>query len=102
MDFKKVTLLGAIVVSVLVMLGSVFAMYVAYHSNDIDSAKFWQNTLNNGFIMVLGYWIGSASSSRLKDDTISNIATAPVLVTSTQPLPIKDEIPIPNHPKTPK
>ncbi len=52
--------------------------------------------------MVLGYWIGSASSSRLKDDTISNIATAPVLVTSTQPLPIKDEIPIPNHPKTPK
>ncbi len=100
MDLKKVTLLGAIVVSILVILGSMFAVYIAYHSNDVDSAKFWQNTLNNGFIMVLGYWIGSAASSRLKDDVISNLTVPPALI--IPPLSIKDEIPIPNHPKTPK
>jgi hypothetical protein len=77
MDPKKVSTLGAIIVSVMILVIFGFAYGVCLWFKITDQmAPFGQAAINMAMIAV-GYWLGSSSGSAKKDDTIATALPAP-------------------------
>lgn len=71
MDLRKITVLGAITVSVmiLVIFGIAYGICLWFKIAD-QIASFGQAAINMAMIAV-GYWLGSSSGSQKKDDVIA-------------------------------
>jgi hypothetical protein len=65
-------LYGAIIVSVLIVLGFVLGLYEAYAHNDQHNVDMLGNLINNAVMIVVGYWLGSSMSSQKKDSLLLN------------------------------
>lgn len=83
-----VQLYGAIIVSVLIVLGFVLGLYEAYAHNDQHNVDMLGNLINNAVMIVVGYWLGSSMSSQKKDTLLLN-AAPPVVEDDKIPPPPK-------------
>jgi hypothetical protein len=80
---------GRVVISVVVVIGFI-GITVIYMTRKLEGAPVPEllsillGSLATNFTSVVGYWIGSSSSSSSKDDTIQNMAakvpTVPVIM----------------------
>ena len=69
---NNVQLYGAIAVSILIVLGFILELYLAYMHNDQHTIDTLSNLINNAVMIVLGYWVGSSMSSQKKDTLLLN------------------------------
>lgn len=77
MDQRKVTTLGALIVSVMILIIFGFAYGVCLWFKIPDQVtSFGQAAINMAMIAV-GYWLGSSSGSNKKDDAIAAMKTPP-------------------------
>lgn len=76
---SKVTTIGALVVSIMILVIFGFAYGVCLYFKITDQiSSFGQAAINMAMIAV-GYWLGSSSGSEKKSDTIATMR-APVVV----------------------
>jgi hypothetical protein len=71
-----IQLYGAIIVSVLIVLGFVLGLYEAYAHSDQHNVDMLGNLINNAVMIVVGYWLGSSISSQKKDALLLNATPA--------------------------
>jgi len=88
---------GAFIVSMVITVAFA-AVFILSCFHSLPETPLMQNmssTLNAAFVAVWGFWLGSSSSSRLKDATIARVTpTAPSAPTPT-PTPTPTTVPPP-------
>ncbi len=92
---EKLTLSGAVVISIIIVLGFLGAAgLVFWLQTENQPVKTLLDTLTVQFVAVVNYWLGSSAGSKRKDEHINalsqTIATLPVApaaqpASSTQP-----------------
>ncbi len=74
--FKKVSMIGAIVISGMACIGFWAALVIAYLSKDQTNLAMLLGIVAGGFTGTLNYWLGSSSGSQKKDDIIASSVPA--------------------------
>jgi hypothetical protein len=74
MDTKSAAIYGAIVMSVIICVIFGAALVFGYLSDDRTILNMLVGAAISNFTIVVGYWVGSSSSSAKKDDVIAESA----------------------------
>ena len=78
---QLVQLYGAIIISVLIVLGFILNLYEAYATHDQHSIDTLGILVDNAIMIVVGYWLGSSMGSQKKDTMLLNAQSPPLLET---------------------
>lgn len=68
---------GAVAMSILVVLGFIFALLISYEAKDQANLGVLIGVVSGGFTTAVGFWLGSSASSQKKDETIAKLAPPP-------------------------
>ncbi|MGN7930316.1 hypothetical protein [Sphingopyxis sp. 22461] len=87
MTASRIPHLGVVVmVSAAAIIGfSAISAYVLWYTNDDVTKGAIVGTWQNVALLAFGFWLGSSSGGKVKDDAPSGKADDPVSVTETHP-----------------
>ena len=83
----RIQLYGAIATSILIVLGFIIGLFLAYMHNDQHNIDSFAILISNTVMIVVGYWLGSSMGSQKKDTLLLN-AEPPVVVQKDRALPL--------------
>lgn len=69
-NLQTVQLYGTIVVSIIITIGFIFILYLAYMKGDQHTVDTLVGVMGTMFIVVVVYWIGSSMGSQKKDSML--------------------------------
>jgi len=81
---KKVSMIGAIIISSMACIGFWAALVIAYLSKDQTNLAMLLGIVAGGFNSTLGYWLGSSMGSQKKDELLAGSVPAATVTLSNQ------------------